>query len=30
MLRTLAIGLLGIVLVHGNVAAQTPQENKAP
>jgi hypothetical protein len=28
MLRTLAIGLLGIVLVHGNVAAQTPQEQE--
>ena len=28
MLRTLAIGLLGIVLVHFNVAAQTPQEQE--
>lgn len=26
MLRTLAIGLLGIVLVQGSAAAQTPQE----
>lgn len=25
-MRTLAIGLLGIVLVHGNAFAQTPQE----
>jgi len=27
-MRTLAIGLLGIALVHGSVAAQTPQEQE--